>query len=387
MILTSLPKQISLQDDGRIFWQADASNPLPGVAIATVRKGAEALRPALDLLPDALPTSEDREAVVAHVTAWLHNHIDQVLDVLTKLSAPLPEGATPHPEPVTQIAQAVYAAMGILPRHEVEAPISALDPEMRKTLRAMHIRLGPVLIFIPELNKPAAVRLRALLWWLWHDRPLPAPVPKDGAVSVPVDEAVIDPVFYRAIGYPVYGGRAIRVDMLDRLISAIYDGAKDGIFKAEHKMAEWMGCSIPGLYQILEAMGHQKITEAQDAPPSAAPVPEAAVEVAVEVASEMPADADVPAPAVKPELASFRLRRGKPQGSRPKFEKPRFEKKAGDKPPYKKRDDKKRRPPEKGKRDKPKYDGENKVVFEARPKTVADSPFAILQQMKSGAKE
>jgi ATP-dependent RNA helicase SUPV3L1/SUV3 len=114
------------------------------------------------------------------------------------------------------------------------------------------------LVFLPALNKPAGVKLRGLLYALWNDKPLPPPLPRDGVVSQKVDESA-NRDFYRAIGYPVYGPRAIRIDMLDRVISAVYDNAKDGKFQAQHKMAEWLGCQIDDLYGVLTAMGHRKI--------------------------------------------------------------------------------------------------------------------------------
>src|SRR5690606_14147693 len=88
---------------------------------------------------------------------------------------------------------------------------------------------------------------------------LPAETPKDGMVSFSVADKTVDADYYRSIGYPVYGPRSIRVDMLDRVVCAVYDSAKDGKFQAQHKMAEWLGCNILDLYAVLEAMGHKII--------------------------------------------------------------------------------------------------------------------------------
>ena len=334
MILNSQPKQLRLQDDGQILWQKDATNPLPGIPVAKITKGSSALTPGIELIESEALEGQERDDVSIFVKNWLGQHIITTLEKLVGLNAEGIEGAP------KDIAQKIYHALGIIPRAEIETEIAALDAETRKVLRQRHVRLGPVLVFVPELNKPAAIRLRALLWWLWNDRVLPAPVPKDGVVSMIVDEAQIDPVYQRAIGYPVYGGRAIRVDMLDRLICAVYDNAKDGKFKATHKMAEWLGSSIPDLYKVLEAMGHKKLEEKAEEPKAdeAAPVAEAvqieattelteakpteapaetiaAPETApVEVTTDAPASVETPAaPAApaKPDLATFRLKRGK----------------------------------------------------------------------------
>ena len=98
-----------------------------------------------------------------------------------------------------------------------------------------------------------------MLWNIYHDKSLPALIPADGIVSVAVDEKSIDKQLYETIGYPVYGGRAVRIDMLDRVINAVYENAQKGKFQARHEMAEWLGCSIENLYKVLESMGHKKI--------------------------------------------------------------------------------------------------------------------------------
>ncbi len=162
-----------------------------------------------------------------------------------------------------------------------------------------------------------------------------APTLRDGAMSAVVDVTTANPDFYRAIGYPLYGPRVIRIDMLDRVINAIYDTAKEGKFQAEHKMAEWMGCPIADLYAILSAMGHRHIVKpVEEAKPVEAAVVEAVAEVAVvEAVVAEPADggtvaveaapvdpnavtteivAEVKKPEQKkPELDWFFLRRGK----------------------------------------------------------------------------
>ncbi len=370
-MLNAEPKQFSVRDDGRIYFQPDPTNPLPGEPVAALKRGASILYPDVAFLEDGLPEEQDKEAVSASINSWLKGHIQSVLEPLAVLENK--EGIEGAPR---EIADKVYEALGILPRNDLEDLIARLEPEGRQALRACRIRLGPVLVFIPALNKPAAVRLRALLWSLWHDAPLPAPVPHDGIVSISVDPAQADPRFYRAIGYPLYGTRAVRVDMLDRLITAVYDSADKGVFKARHEMAEWLGSPIADLYAVLEAMGHHKVydpaDDVQEEPKadevrSEEPAPEAIAEE-----TEKPAEE----PKAMPELATFRLKKGRASDQAKPFQHRKFENKPGKKPERKK--------PKKG--DKPKRS--EKVMQAAAPKTdPEDSPFAILARLKTGSDE
>jgi ATP-dependent RNA helicase SUPV3L1/SUV3 len=332
----------------------------------------------------------------------------------------------------------LQTALGILPRAELEEFIGKLDAEGRRDLRSRRVRLGPVLVWMPDLNKPAAVRLRALLWILWNDKTLPAHIPADGMVSKVIEPENIDAVYFRSIGYPVYARRAIRVDMLDRVISAIYDNADKGVFKAKHEMAEWLGCPIAELYEILTAMGHTKVSDPADAPKPVVEDAPAAEAVAVEVSvAEAPAVEAAPAEAVadaaaaaetpaapvvqvKPELATFRLRRGRAhdetrapraEGERRQFRgadkakgggykgkrKEEGEGEARQKNENGNRDNNRKKFREDG--DRPRRDNrgkpgrdddrggrEDRVVATAQAKQ-ADSPFAILNQLKAGRKE
>lgn len=349
MIIAAQPKQFTLKDDGKIYFQPDSTNPLPGDVLACVEKGDSLLQPVVKLVEGRDLGAEEPAAVLAAVETWMKAHIFTVLEPLFTLV-----GDETLAEPVKEIALKLFAHTGIVPRGEIEEHIAKLDADMRKVLRDKKVRLGPLLVFLPELNKPAAVKLRALLWSLFHDKALPAPTPRDGAMSSVVDVTAANPDFYRAIGYPLYGPRVIRIDMLDRVINAIYDSAKEGKFQAQHKMAEWMGCPIADLYAILEAMGHRRIAKPPEekaeekaeekcetvgeavvvAPVVVEPVPESApvaaplslldiMEAPVEPSpvepSVVPAADVVAAPAAeakkpeqkKPELDFFFLRRGK----------------------------------------------------------------------------
>lgn len=368
MLANAEDKQFRLNDQGQVLFQTDPTNPLPGQPVATLRKGSGLLQPDIDVLDSNLLEGQDKTAIAERLATWLKAHIASVLESLMALNDEQGlQGAA------RGIAYQIYEAMGILPRADLEEMIAGLDDAGRAALRAKKVRLGPVLVFLPALNKPAAIRLRALLWSLWHGAPVPAPVPADGVTSISVvDVDSVNPVFYRAISYPVYGPRAIRVDMLDRVISAVYDSAKEGKFQATHAMAEWMGCSIPDLYAVLEAMGHKKIEEQVEEKAE----PEQSVESAVEEKLAEPVEAAAAAaekPQTKPELATFLLRRGKAYGkAKPAFEKkkPRPEKAAK---------------PRRDKKEKSERKPERERVVSAKAKTaVENNPFAVLQNMKIG---
>jgi ATP-dependent RNA helicase SUPV3L1/SUV3 len=367
-MLNAADTHFTLAEDGQIFYQALPNNPLPGVPIARLVKGEDVLAPKVAVGEAETLAGLDKVQVREKLEGWLTRHMGVVLEPLVAL-----EDNEALKGAAKGIAFQVHEALGIVPRENLEDLIADLTPDDRRDLRGKNIRLGPILVFIPKLNKPAAVRLRGLLWGLYNDKALPMDCPKDGIVSFEVDPARVDKAFYQAIAYPVYGKRAIRIDMLDRVICAVYDGAKDGKFMAQHQMAEWLGSSIEGLYEVLEAMGHKKVFDpleekAKEEIGGEAP---AAPTEDVPAVEDAPAADAKPAEQAKPELATFRLKKGKA------FQKAQSDKpyKKPDKKPAAKFDDKK-----KGKRSK--TEDRSPRIMSAQAKKIEDSPFAILQQLK-----
>lgn len=350
MILNSIDTQFKLIEDGTITWQRDLTDPRPGEVVAKIKKGESVLAPTCEIVPANSTAQEDVTALQKFIHDWLQRHVHGVLESLFKLKEEDIAKGAPF-----EIAQKLHDALGILPREDLQDLISVMDEEGRNTLRTKKIRFGPIIVYLPELNKPATVKLRALLLSLWLDKSLPAETPNDGIVSFSVEGKNLDSDYYRSIGYPIYGPRSVRVDMLDRLICRVYDSAVAGKFKAEHQMAEWLGSNIADLYAVLEAMGHKKIHDPAD-------------DVKEELKSEETPSEDKK-DQVKPELATFILKSGK--ASKPKVES--FKKKKL----FKK------------KIDKPKHKSEprQKVYTAEAQSNPEDNPFAILQQLKSGKKE
>lgn len=292
----------SVADDGRIFWQENATNPLPGEPVGAIAKGTALLAPKADV-----PGRADAQD-------WLDIHIRTVLEPLFKLLQTEGEGALTGA--AAEIGKRLYDHLGVMRRSDLDDVIPGLDPDLRRALRAKGVRMGPVLVFLPALVKPAAIRLRALLWALWNDQALPATRPADGRVSEVVDPAAIDRDYYRMIGYPVFGPRCIRIDMLDRVVTDVYDSARDGVFEAVHKYAEWFGCNLDDLHAILESMGHRRLKDDdKPAEPAAeteiAEAPEAPVTDVPAVAADAAAVVEAVPPKAPVALVKFMLKRGR----------------------------------------------------------------------------
>lgn len=372
-MIEARPEQFSLLDEGTICFQQNPTNPLPGVAVGAVKKGEGPMTPLLEPIQNQYTAGLDSVALREKLNAWWDFYCGQHVACLHGLKE-----IADLPDPVKTISSAVYAGLGVVPRKNVETAIAALDPDMRATLRAKRIRLGPVLIFQPDLNKPAAIRLRALLWRVYHGKTLPAPLPFEGIVSMPYNPDLADKDYYQAIGYPVFGPRALRIDMLDRVINLIYESVKEGKFQAQHQMAEWLGCPIEDLYKTLEDLGHKKAFDPAEVKESVEDEKEEEKSSDNKDINQEPASKNaepVKRGGEKPELATFYLKRGKAYTAQ------QHKKAAGSRasPQNKKKSEKKTQ-----KNKRPRQPKTMSFGPETRPE---NSPFAILKQLKVGNDE
>lgn len=396
--------RFSIDDTGQVLWQKDSTNPTPGKVVASLAKGEDITAPNVvivdgEIYPDAGALEND-------IKRWLSAHISENLGSIVSFAE-----ATALPEALQDIARTLKSHLGVVDRYKLNKSLSTLDPDQRKILRQHKIRSGPLMIFYQEHLKPAPLRLKSILWGIYNERELPIKRPKDGIVSEVLDDERIDYPYYKMLGYPVYAGRAIRIDMLDRVVTDIYDQAKEGSFRAQHKYAEWLGCSVDALYAVLEALGHFKVEEAASeakaeditveevAPAQAAEEvkPEQQTAEAEESAANQTAEASEAEaksdekPAVnsveKPQLAEFKLKKGKlstpPNKTGGKSFAGKNKGKGKDTEGHNegKKDFKAKPKGKKGKGPK-KPQGPRVIKIESENKNDEDNPFAILKNLK-----
>lgn len=392
-MLDTTTGHFSLQDNGQICWQPLANNPLPGDVVATLAKGATLLAPVVKLADTDEVGGTDRNALQDQIETWLAAHIKTVLAPLFALTA--------DEESLQGTARGIgfqlFENLGVMHRNDLGDLITGLTPETRAGLRKLGVRMGPILVFLPALVKPAAIKMRASLWALWHDRVLPMHRPADGRVSeVITEDTHADRNFYRMIGYPIFGPRACRIDMLDRVITDVYDSAKDGIFEAKHQYAEWLGANLDDLHAILSAMGHRRLHDKPADETAEAAVPEVTVEPAP-VAEDAPAaEGETPATESKPAkptvpLVKFMLKRGsmadRPQHKRHHHPVHKPAKPAEGHAPVKPREDKKPNQPQHHARPR-KQKAEPREAIKAQryeasaPSGMGSNPFGALQALK-----
>ena len=297
--------------EGAIVWE--------DVRIAKLVAGDHILKPRIQLIADDQLTGTDRQNVQARIEKWFADRLSTHLEPLLTL-----QRAEDVDGMARGLAFRLVENLGVLVRDDVAEDVRALDQPTRGTLRKYGIRFGAYHIFMPLLLKPAATRLKLVLWGLVEENQgrlelakLPEP-PQQGLTSAATDTSTPDG-YYRVVGFRACGPRVVRIDMLERLSDLIrplvFWKASDaeqarppgsvagGGFLVLPDMMSLVGCSGDEFSAILRSLGFRmEQRKAPAAAPETAPAETAdtapADTASAETAETAPeaADPETPAP-------------------------------------------------------------------------------------------
>ena len=230
----------SNDDSGGLVWSR--------AVVGRLAKGADIVSPAVTVLASDYLSADQRERIRRRLLAWVTAQITESLERLMTLRTAELSGVA------RGIAYRVVEGLGSLPRAEVIREVRDLVKEDRNALRSCGVRIGPETLFLPGLVKPRAVAWRALLWAVHHERDPVAP-PAAGLVTVPADEAFPEG-FLDSCGYRKLGGRAIRVDVLDRVAVDLQRQSRAGKMEVGPTQLNLLGLSMDAARPVLEALGY-----------------------------------------------------------------------------------------------------------------------------------
>jgi ATP-dependent RNA helicase SUPV3L1/SUV3 len=242
---------IALSDRGRLWWE--------GAIVAKLIAGPSPLSPAVSLLTDENLKNGAREAVQHRLDAWLKARIDTRLETLRLLEArieakPGTEDALP-PE-ARAVAHCLMENFGSLDVANAEIP-----EDRRGLIRALKPLLwfGKRSVYLPKLLRPEAAGLLSLLWAVWTKIENIPSLPRPGLTSF-VNDADVPDGFLAAAGFRAVAGRAIRLDMLERLEETLEKAAIDGITADAllPKLVSLLGCGNDEMLSVLDTIGWAK---------------------------------------------------------------------------------------------------------------------------------
>jgi ATP-dependent RNA helicase SUPV3L1/SUV3 len=228
--------------------------------VARLRPGRGLLHPQVDVLDSEFLDGPQRERVRRRLAAF-------VSDLIARELAPL-HRAVQGGEADPMLRGALHRLAeggGVVPG----ATETQVAPAVRGRLKALGVRAGRFALFMPELLKPRAAAVRAMLWAVRHQVAAPI-LPGPGLVSLPTDKAHAS---LPALGWVEAGPVLLRLDVAEQVAAELawLTRARPAAMPAD--LASRMGLRADRLPPVLRALGLRVIPaptlgETQFGPPS-----------------------------------------------------------------------------------------------------------------------
>jgi ATP-dependent RNA helicase SUPV3L1/SUV3 len=232
---TAADAAFTLSPQQRIIWE--------GAAIARLRKGADVLRPAVEILASEFLDGAARERLRLRLSAFVAGQVELAL-------APL-FAAMRAPAPVLRgLLHRLGEAAGVLPAEAVPNDVKVL-------LKPLGIEGGRFALYLPALLKPKAAQMRALLMALWRGKHTPE-LPAAGLVSCPA-KAEWGEEFALGMGWIAAGPVLIRLDVAEKISRELFYAVRKHPVPVPPGLASRMSLKPEHLPAALNAVGFRII--------------------------------------------------------------------------------------------------------------------------------
>ena len=261
-------------NDGTILWQNNV--------VASLVNGENVYSPKININSTELLSDEQIKQIQLRIIEAVEGNIRNILLEAITLKSPsfekvlkINNDQSQNEEKISEtdkasninlsgkslgIAYEVYEGLGSAKTSNLSMSINTLSDNEKTHLAKLGLRLGVETIYLPNLLKPSAINLRALLWSVFHQNFPDYGTPPDGRVSV-VMAPGSNYDFYRAIGFVPLGDLALRADIAERLSALIRVEARSGKFRINDAMLSIAGATKIQMEKILYDLNYIKVGE------------------------------------------------------------------------------------------------------------------------------
>ncbi len=220
------------------------------LAVGKLVAGSDPMKPMVEAFVDEEAGPDVAEKVARRLQHFIDRKIATLFEPMLNLS---------KDEELTGLAKGFAFQMvegwGVVPRDKVAQDVKSLDQDARGALRKHGIRFGQFTVFMPLMLKPAATRLRLVLWSLANGFSEFPESPPAGLVTVPTVKDAPD-AYDTMSGYRAAGERAIRIDMLERLADQLRSEDSRNGFEAKADMLSITGMTLEQFADLMKGLGY-----------------------------------------------------------------------------------------------------------------------------------
>ena len=244
---------IDLKDDFKIYWK---NNP-----IAKLVKGSDYLNPQIQLIIDEMIENDEKLRLITFIQKWVNSKIENELRSLIDLKK-IKES---NPE-LRALAYQLYENNGVVKRENIKSYINKLDQDERKKIRRIGVKFGRYHIFLFNLFKPSSVRLRIILWKIFHEKNLDFSPPTFGLNFLEKREKS-QKDFMLLCGFENFQNFFVRIDILERLFVMIMSNQEERDnheIKLTAEMLNLLGCNKENFVKLIQQMNYKTYEKDKD---------------------------------------------------------------------------------------------------------------------------
>ena len=248
----------ALADAPHSKFQVDADGRIRegDLRLGRLIRGMDLLHPEVSIALEPEPGAGARLRIQRRLVAWARDLVEQLLAPLRseEASALSPAGRG--------VLYQLEKGLGTARADRARGQLTLLTGQDWKTLRTMGVRAGRTVVFARALLEPRMTVIRAALCSAWLQRAIPVPAPGVASMKVPpgLEEAMW------LTGHPVFGGFALRSDLVLRIEGLLARASQNGPFSPPGELAQWIGCDPPALGPLLASFGLRHVADGTWAP-------------------------------------------------------------------------------------------------------------------------
>ncbi len=215
--------------------------------IARLKRGSAVLKPGVLIDRNENIDNHQRQQIERRVARWLFLYLQSEFGCLSTLLS------LDCPPSVRGLLFRVVEGLGSMPRKTLLPQLRGIDPAGRKFLKSENVKIGILSVYVPELITNKKVRLRALLWATANQHSIPAIIFKNSRAGHEVSKA--SKSFWLSTGHFTFGGRALRIDRVEKIASILRRRGRQGPFLVTPDLLEQAGCNQGNFAALAKCLG------------------------------------------------------------------------------------------------------------------------------------
>ncbi len=225
----------------------DAMIQSNGESIARVIQGTSFFEPKVTLLSQDFVTDHEQKALVTFLQNWVEEKIKTQFAQIFALKNHDEKGI------MSGLLFHLEENKGWVRRSEVADIMSELSMEEKGRLKKRGVYLGAFSIYLKSILERSTQELTTILWNVFETKNR-FTLLDGGHTSFPLKNDKHNE-YATLIGYMPLGKTAVRLDMLERLNSKLYDTADKGIVELKNEMVNMIGIDFARAHKLLNQMG------------------------------------------------------------------------------------------------------------------------------------